>query len=120
AGHSIASFAERPDLDDALRAFNVDIFEPFMNEDEVANRLFGRAYDDWPQFQLFLLDPPGAIAAIGNAMPLWWDGSDDGLPDGWDDQVLRSAADLDSGRSPNTLGAMLIVVSPSLRGGGIA
>jgi GNAT superfamily N-acetyltransferase len=119
-GHRLTTYAERPDLDDALRAFNVDIFEPFMNEDEVANRLFGRAYEDWPQFQFFLLDPAGSIAAIGNAMPLWWSGEDDALPEGWDEQVIRSVADVDAGRTPNTLGAMLIVVAPRLRGGGVA
>ena len=53
-------------------------------------------------------------------MPLSWDGTDDGLPAGWDDQVLRSVADAESGRRPNTLGAMQIVVSPARRGGGHA
>jgi hypothetical protein len=51
-------------------------------------------------------------------MPLWWDGTDDGLPAGWDDQILRSLADREAGREPNTLGAMLIVVAPGTRGSG--
>ena len=120
AGHRLVSFAARPDLNSSISAHNVGIWQPFMLEDEVANRHFGTAFERWPEFQLILLDGAGAIVAVGNAMPLWWDGSDAGLPDGWDDQVLRSVADLEAGRAPNTLGAMLIVVTPELRGGGFA
>ena len=120
AGLRLVRYRERPDLDPAIAAHGLGIWEPFMLEDEVANRHFGTAYERWPEFQLILVDPSDAIAAVGNAMPLWWDGSDPGLPDGWDDQVLRSAADLAAGRGPNTLGAMLIVVRPELRGGGFA
>jgi GNAT superfamily N-acetyltransferase len=120
AGHTLVTYRERPDLDEAIGAHNVGIWQPFMLEDEVANRHFRTAYEAWPEFQLVLLDASGAIVAIGNSMPLRWDGTDGGLPEGWDDQVLRSAADLEAGRPPDTLGAMLIVVSPALRGGGFA
>jgi hypothetical protein len=119
-GYRIVSHAERPDLDAAIREANVGIFAPFMNEDEVANRLWDRAYDDWPELQLVLLDDGGGVAAFANSMPLWWDGTDDGLPAGWDDQVVRSVDDHDAGRDPNTLGAMLIVVPQSRRSAGLA
>jgi hypothetical protein len=53
-------------------------------------------------------------------MPLAWDGTDDGLPEGWDDQVLRSVADTKTGRPVDTLGAMQIVVADAVRGAGHA
>jgi hypothetical protein len=53
-------------------------------------------------------------------MPLAWDGTDADLPESWDEQVLRSASDLDAGRPPTALGAMLIVVGRSQRGGGLS
>ena len=118
--HNLTTCRERPDLHAAIEAHNVGIWRPFMLEDEVANRLFPLAYERWPEFQLILLDASGAIVAVANAMPLWWDGTDAGLPAGWDEQVERSAADLEAGRAPNTLGAMLIVVRPVLRGAGHA
>ena len=120
AGHTFVSYAERPDLEDAIDVHMTGIFQPFMNEDPIANQTFPVAYDSFPEFQLILLDASGGVVAVANAMPLWWDGTDDGLPEGWDDQVLRSVADRDTGRAPNTLGAMLIVVNPALRGGGFA
>ncbi|MBA2382087.1 MAG: GNAT family N-acetyltransferase [Chloroflexi bacterium] len=119
-GYVLVTYRERPDLESAIADHNVGIWQPFMLEDEVANRHFGTAFERWPEFQMILLDAAGAIVAVANSMPLWWDGTDARLPDGWDQQVLRSAADIVAGRAPNTLGAMLIVVTPGLRGSGIA
>lgn len=119
-GHRLTTLAERPDLDAAVGDHSFGVWEPFMNEGEVANRLFRVAYDAFPGLQLVLLDAAAAIVATAHSMPLVWDGTDDGLPEGWDDQVVRSVADHEAGRAPNTLGAMLIVVDPRLRGAGHA
>ena len=46
---------------------------------------FGRRrFSDWPRSSSLLLadDGSGGLAALGNAMPLAWDGTDDGLPEG--------------------------------------
>ncbi len=119
-GHSLTTLTERPDLDPAVDAHHAGMWEPFMVESEVANRMFPRAHADWPDHQLILLDAAGAVVATSNAMPLAWDGTDDDLPDSWDEQVLRSAGDLDAGRAPTALGAMLIVVGRQRRGGGLS
>lgn len=119
-GHSIVSLSERPDLVDPSDRFNGAAWPAYMLESPVANGLFGRCFTDWPQHQFVLLDADGEIVATNNAMPLDWDGSDAGLPTGWEDQVIRSAADHDAGRPLNTLGAMQIVVRPGLRGGGFS
>ncbi len=120
AGHTLTTLTERPDLDAAVDAHHAGLWESFMTESEVANRMFPRAHTDWPDHQLVLLDAAGAVVATSNAMPLAWDGSDADLPDSWDEQVLRSAADVDAGRAATTLGAMLIVVGRSARGGGLS
>ena len=119
-GYSLTTAAERPDLDAALDAHQVGLWEPFMLESEVANRMFPRAYADWPDHQHILLDQDGGVAATSDAMPLAWDGTLADLPDSWDEQVLRSAADFDAGRAPTALGAMLITVGRSRRGGGLS
>jgi GNAT superfamily N-acetyltransferase len=120
SGARLTSFAERPDLDSAFGAVSFGVWEPFMNEDPVANAAFTFAFDTFPELQLLLLDEAGSPVAAAHAMPLAWDGTDDGLPDGWDAQVLRSQADHAAGRPFDTLGAMLIVVKPGVRGGGLA
>jgi hypothetical protein len=115
-GHWLTTLTERPDLDEAVDAHHAGLWEPFMTESEVANRMFPRAHADWPDHQLVLIDASDAVVATSNAMPLVWDGTDADLPDSWDAQVLRSAADVDAGRATTTLGAMLIVVGRHVRG----
>ena len=91
-----------------------------MNEDLVANEAFTFAFETVPDLQFLLLDPSGTAVATAHAMPLAWDGSDEGLPDSWDAQVLASQADHAARRPVDTLGAMLIVVKPGVRGAGLA
>ena len=120
AGYALFSCDERPDLDAAIDELIAATWPAFMNEDEVANRHFGRAYSDWPRFQTMLVDDAGGLAALGNAMPLAWDGTDDGLPEGWREQVLASVAALDGGLDVDTLGAMQIAMRGDLRGAGLS
>jgi len=119
-GYSLVSYDERPDLDPAIRELMAATWPPFMNEDDVANAHFGRAYDDWPAYQTMLLDADGKLVALANAMPLPWDGSDDDLPEGWREQILRSVAALDDGRAVDTLGAMQIAMRGDARGAGLS
>lgn len=118
--HTLVSLAERPDLIDPSADFNGSVWPAFMLESPIANGLFGRCFSDWPELQFVQLDGDGRIVSTNNCMPLVWDGDDDHLPSGWEEQVVRSVEDHDGGRVPDTLGAMQIVVDPTVRGGGHA
>jgi len=119
-GHSLVSFPERPDLVRAALSFNGAVWPEFMLQDPVVEAHWDLLPEAFAEYQLTLLDPDDAIAATTNSAPLWWDGTDDGLPDGWDAQLIKSAADLASGAAVNTLGALQIVVDPKRRGSGFA
>ena len=58
----------------------------------------------------------GDLVAGLNSAPLAWDGTDAGLPHGWDDQFQRSVDGLTAGPAPDTLGALQIVVGPERQG----
>ncbi len=120
AGHRLVSLAERPDLESALGDHNSAVWPEFMFQDPVPGRLWHLLHGPFAAFQQMILDPADRIVAAFNAAPLWWDGSDDDLPGGWDRQFERSAADLEAGRRPNTLGAIQIVVAPDRQGTGLA
>ena len=110
-GHALWTLAERPDLDAAISVHNMAAWPEFMLHDAVANRLWDHLHGPLSPFQLLLIGPDGSIAAAGNSAPLAWDGTDEGLPDGWDDQFERSVADLVAGRQVDTLGALQVVVA---------
>ena len=92
----------------------------FMHHDPVADRCWNRLRDDWPAFQLVLVDETGEVAAASQAAPLQWDGTDEGLPEGWDAQFERSVADLEAERTFDTLGAIQICVANGRRGQGLS
>jgi GNAT superfamily N-acetyltransferase len=115
-GHSLVSFAERPDLITPMNRFNGSVWPEFMLQDSEADKYWQHLEDDFPEYQLVLLDAAGEIAATNNSAPLFWDGTDEGLPEGWDDQVVRTVDQLTRGVVPNTLGAIQIVVDPARRG----
>jgi hypothetical protein len=119
-GHRLQTLAERPDLDDAISVHNGGVWPAFMLQDPVADRLWDHLHRELAGFQLLLMGPDDAIVATGNCAPLGWDGTDDGLPAGWDDQFERTVADLMAGRSTEALGALQIVVAPGRQGSGLS
>jgi hypothetical protein len=116
AGHRLVSVADEPALWRPADLMCSNSWPELMLQDPVAHRCWSRLHDDWPEYQLVLVDGAGEIAAAAQAAPLRWDGTDDGLPDGWDAQFERSVADLDAGRRPDTLGAIQICVAAGRRG----
>ncbi|HEX2883289.1 MAG TPA: N-acetyltransferase [Candidatus Limnocylindria bacterium] len=118
-GTRLVSLAERPDLDEGMGDHNVSVWPAFMLESPVSNAHWRRAMDRYPQFQLALLGEAGEILAAHNSAPLAWDGTDAGLPTGWEDQLVRSTT-ASPDEVPTALGALQIVVLPERRGAGYA
>jgi GNAT superfamily N-acetyltransferase len=121
AGHRLVSLAEAPSMDEALGEHNGAVWPDFMLRIPcVAGRCWHHLDEDFAGWQVMLLDPAGRIAAALNSAPLWWDGTAEGLPDGWDAQLELTIAQHASGVAPNTLGALQIVVAPERQGEGLA
>ena len=117
-GHRLVSVAERPELRRELGEFNAAVWAEFMLHDAVAGTLWDHLFSDFAGFQCGLFDAAGDLVAGLNSAPLAWDGTDAGLPHGWDDQFRRSVDDVTAGRPPDTLGALQIVVGPDRQGSG--
>jgi len=120
AGTRLVSLAERPDLRDALGDHNIAVWPAFMLESPISNERWGHLGDDYPAFQMALVDADDTILAGLNSAPLPWDGTDAGLPLGWEAQLVASVDALTSGEPMGALGALQIVVHPERRGAGHA
>ncbi len=119
-GHRLVRIADDPALWGPADRMCHTSWPEFMHHDPVATRFWHRLRDDWSAFQLVLADRDGEIAAAAQAAPLQWDGTDDGLPEGWDAQFELSVADLEAERAPNALGAIQICVANGRRGEGLS
>lgn len=94
----------------------------FLDHDAVVEALWGFLYELAPDYQFALLDEQtGSLAAIGNCLPIRWDGDPDALPDRGVDAVLEDGIScLREGATASAASALMIVVSPGWLGAGSA
>lgn len=120
SSYSYTTYARRPDLLDEARQLNGSVWPEFMFHDAVADRLWNRIEGTFADYQTMWLDASEHVVAVGDTVPLVWDGTIDHLPIGWDDAFERAVADREAGRAPTTLCAIQATVDRSLRGQGLS
>jgi len=110
---SIVRYADRPDLRGRRFAELSGVtFPEYMHNNQSGTRYWGRLYDDFPEFQVALVDGDELLAEA-HAVPIPWDGTLDDLPSGWDEGfVLGMTTD----REPTALMAVAISVAPARQG----
>ncbi len=77
---------------------------------------WNKLYQVFPQYQIALLNEGSEVTAIGNAIPIFWDGTEEQLPAGWDGTVQKGFSDYESGIAPNTLVMIAVAVNKKFRG----
>jgi hypothetical protein len=97
---------ERPDLWE--RGIPSESVWPEYNlHGDVLNRWWGHLDEDLREFQFVLYDETrDVVVAEGHTGPLWWDGSDEGLPNGIDAVIEQMFAQVRAGEPVNTLCAL--------------
>jgi GNAT superfamily N-acetyltransferase len=110
----LVRYADRPDLREVrFETLSRVTFPAYIHNNEPGGRYWGRLYEDFPDFQLALLDGDDLVAEL-HSVPTAWDASDDDLPAGWDEAFLRA---FEAGREPDVLCALAISVRPDRQGG---
>lgn len=118
----IVTAAERPDLVEAMRRLGASPWPEFLNRDAVVEALWRYLYELAPAYQFALLEEKSeSLLAIGNCIPIRWDGDPHTLPDRGVDAVLEDGvACLREGATATAASALMIVVSPERLGQGIS
>ncbi len=114
------TYAQRPGLLNEARQLNGSVWPEFMFHDAVADRLWDRLEGTFADYQTMWLDGSDRVVAVGNTLPLVWDGAIEQLPIGWDDAFERAVCDFDAGRVPTTLCAIQATVDRPLQGQGLS
>ena len=112
---------DRPDLMKLNNAVTGVSWPQFMLHDPVAE-LFPELYEKLPQYQFSLLEKgTDNVIALGNSIPLAYDGEPSDLPDeGWDWAMKTGMKDHNTGKKPNILCALQIVVANGYRDQGVS
>lgn len=117
---TIVTLRDRPGINEIFFEQKERIWPEFMFHDVYADRLWSYVYTVFQEFQLYLLNEEQEPIAVGQTMPLAWDGTMSGLPVGWADSLVRGTSDYEAGRQPNTLAALEIAIQPEYRGQGVS
>jgi hypothetical protein len=81
--YRIVAHAERPALDGTWDEVVGPAWPEFLYHDAVCNLLWPRLYDEFADFQFYLLDEEAdRVVGQGNSAPFAWDGDPTTLPDG--------------------------------------
>jgi GNAT superfamily N-acetyltransferase len=108
---NLVRYADRPELIDRRDRLSGS-FPTYMHHNEPGGRYWVRLYEEYPDFQLCLLDGDELVAEL-HSVPTPWDGTEADLPSGWDEAFTRA---FESEREPTVLCALAIAVLPERRG----
>ena len=112
----IFTMSERPELAAQVAALERQAWPAFMLDGhEAGDRYWHRLASDFADHQIAMVDDADALVAVGNSIPLAWDGDDAHLPAGWDAVLAQGFADRERGLEANTVSALAVAVAPSAR-----
>lgn len=119
--YHVATYRERPDLNDRWEQTVAPAWPAFLMEDVRINEHWDYVFEGAPDFQLYLVDDEtDAVLALANTCPFRWSGRHDDLPTGIADVLIRAKRERDAGDDPTTLCALQAIVTEGNRGSGLA
>jgi GNAT superfamily N-acetyltransferase len=116
----VVSLERRPELLTPLRELLAVGWPEFLQHDPTAERFETRLAGELGAFQLVLVDEKDDLAAVAASIPFVWDGTEQGLPAGWDAVVEQGVRDHDRGLAPTALSALSITVARDRLGQGVS
>ncbi|HEY0735372.1 MAG TPA: hypothetical protein VGD69_10745 [Herpetosiphonaceae bacterium] len=118
--YNIYTLEQRPEFRNRISPLNAKCWPAFMMEDPVAAQHWNTLLDTFAPFQFVLCAEDNTLTAAGNAIPVLWDATTEGLPEGWDSVLEQGVRDREQNRAVNTLSALSITVDPQHQGSGLS
>jgi len=119
AQYKIRDFKSHPGLIDEADQLCGDAWPEFMLHDTMVDKYWAAMYADFPEYQFAMTEADeDNILAVGNCVPINWDGPPEELPQGGIDWILPAALEksLDPKHNAKNLFAIQIVVNADLKG----
>ena len=117
----LVSLAARPDLVGDLQAVLSTRWPTVMSTGQHADvaGLMGLLLAA-PEYQVLMLDQDDKVQGVGVSVPIYWDGTDEGLPGGCDDALVRSAQLVKDQTPPNAACSLSVTVTADAARQGVA
>ncbi|MGW4537348.1 hypothetical protein ACWEOP_05620 [Streptomyces chartreusis] len=106
--------------DEQMQELFSEGFPEFITADRLAKQYIGRIREWFAHLDLTLVDDHGTPVATGWGIPIRWDGRPETLPTGYTQAMIRAVEGREQGVDPDTLVICGAIVTPSLKGRGLA
>lgn len=106
----IVTVAERPDLDEEAAVALRERWPEFVFHDSLVRQYIDRVEGYFEDLAITVVHE-GRVAAGGWGVPFAWDGTPDGLPEGFRTALVASIEDHEATRATNTFGFMAAAVA---------
>lgn len=106
--------------DEQLKELFSEGFPEFISADRLVKEYIGRVGEWFAGLDLTLVDEREVPVASGWGVPIHWDGLTGTLPTGYTQALVRAVEGREQGTEANTLVICGAVVTPSLKGRGLA
>lgn len=106
--------------DEHLKELFSEGFPEFITADRLVKEYIGRVREWFADLNLMLVDDRDVPVASGWGVPIHWDGRTESLPTGYTQALVRAVEGREEGTTPNTLMICGAIVTPSLKGRGLA
>ncbi|WP_327408036.1 hypothetical protein OG458_04985 [Streptomyces sp. NBC_01281] len=106
--------------DEQMKELFSEGFPEFISADRLVKEYIGRVREWFAGLDLMLVDEHAAPVAAGWGVPIHWDGLTGTLPTGYTQALVRAVEGREQGVEANTLVICGAVVTPSLKGRGLA
>lgn len=119
--YAIVPIADVPGIDERWSSVTQGVWPEYNVHGDVVAPLWPRLAEDFPDLQFALVETEsGDLAGRGFAIPCAWDGSERGLPAGFDGLFEHAFALREPAATPDTLSAAAIAIRPEHQGRGLA
>jgi amino acid adenylation domain-containing protein/non-ribosomal peptide synthase protein (TIGR01720 family) len=117
--YQLYSLAQRPELKKIADHLHRSAWPDYFAGDAVMQTYWPRLANEFGPYQFLLLNDNNSVVALGNAIPIYWDGTLANLPVGWDDGLERGF-NTNSNTLPNTLLILAAVTATEHMGSGLS
>ncbi|MFD1990029.1 non-ribosomal peptide synthetase [Paenibacillus nicotianae] len=114
------NLSQMPNLIEDMNKLHRQSWPDYFIGDSIMLEHWPKLFSEFVDYQFALLQQDGEIVAVGNTIPIYWDGSPEGLPQGWDDGLLQGVSSNQQSKKPNTLFVLAGVVDEEQQGKGLA
>jgi hypothetical protein len=118
--YDIVTIEERPDLKPQVHRLNPTVWPEFMLHDAVSARYWRQLFRTFDKFQLVLRDEHDHVVGAASSIPIAWDGTNDGLPAGWDAALEQGFSDSESGAEATALCGLAVSIARTHQGQGLS